>query len=582
MSLDGLSLSILVTELDERLTGGRVEKIFQPDKQTLILWIRKPGENFKVLISVAAQHPRIHITNVVPENPTSPPVFCMLLRKYLEDARIGEIRQHGTDRIVIIDFDVRVEQGLIATKQLVIELIGKHSNVIFVSEDIIHDSIRRVTTHMSRHRQVLPGKPYVLPPSQNRLNLFTNAPAIIVAQAVENQGPFLKSLVSTVDGMGPVTAREIMWRAGLSTDLAASSLSDADVATLESAIKEISSALHPAVCQPSVSIGQHNELLAIAAFPLHHLPYMYTRSFTSMSEAVEFAATLTTLYRPPILEELSKLIQVQSHRLERKKTVLEKELSEAQEAVTFRHYGDTLMIYLHQIPPSSTEIVLPDLFAEKPDQMVTIPLDPFLSPIANAQYYYGKYNKMERRQAMTKVQLSECCNEIDYLQSVTVALDNAISTEDAETIKEELIISGYITEKRKLRKPSTPHLHTPWKITIEGIPILIGKNNVQNDWLTFKESHPSDLWLHAKDIPGSHVIIRCGESEPSNSILNLAALCAAWFSKARNSSNVPVDYTRRRYVKKPSGSKPGFVIYEHQKTLYITPDSCLIDKLHIK
>ena len=582
MSLDGLSLSVLVTELDENLTGGRVEKIFQPDKQTLILWIRKPGENFKVFISVAAQHPRIHITKNVPDNPASPTAFCMLLRKYLEDARIGSIRQYGTDRVIILDFDFRAEQGLITTKQLIIELIGKHSNIIFASQGIIHDSIRRVTLHMSRHRQILPGKPYMPPPSQNRLDMFSDSSSAIVAQATNSHVSLSKSLINTISGMGPVTAKEIIWRAGLPAEIAASSLNNSNLTALEIAIREVSSELLSLVKQPTVLVDEHGQLAAIAAFPLHYQPNSHANSFKSMSEAIEFAADLNTMYRPPLLEELSKLIESQLHRQERKKTTLEKELEEAREASTFRHYGDLLMIYLHQIPPRATEISLPDLFAENPDEMVIIPLDPIHSPTTNAQYYYNKYNKLERRQAMTAVQLLECQHEISYLQSVAVAIDNALLPEDGEAIRKELISAAYITEKRKSRKIPAIHSETPWKFTVEGMTILIGKNNVQNDWLTFKESRPSDLWLHAKDIPGSHVIIRCGELNPSTTILTSAALCAAWFSKARNSSNVPIDYTRRRYVKKPSGSKPGFVIYENQKTIYVTPDSDAIDKLGIK
>ena len=582
MRLDGLSLSSLVAELNDRLTGGRIDKIFQPDKQTLIVWIRKPGENLKLLISIAAHAPRIHLANHCPDNPATPPVFCMLLRKHLEDARIGSIRQQGQDRIVILDFDVRAEQGLITTKQLIVEIMGKHSNIILVANDIILDAIRRVNMYMSRHRQVLPGKPYLLPPGQDRLSLFWAESAAIATSATTGQGQFTKALISTVSGMGPVTAREIAWRAGLPPDVAVQRLDSADTAAVSRAVEEVAAELSAPIPQPTVLIDQHGRLAAIASFPIHYLPHTEVRRFSTMSEAVEFAAALDTVYRPPLLEELLKLIQSELARLGRKQEVLAAELLEAQEADRFRHYADSLMIHLYQITPGIDEISLPDLFAETPDTTVTIPLDSVLTPLANAQRYYAKYNKLQRRQEMTAIQLAECSQEADYLHSVALALENAVSNEEAEEIRLELSESGYVKLKGSSRKTKTAYNFTPWKVTVDGTTILIGRNNRQNDWLTFKEAHPHDLWLHTKDIPGSHVIIRCGDSDPSTAVLTAAAICAAWFSKARSSSHVPVDYTRRRYVKKPSGAKPGFVIYEKQKTLYVTPDIATIEQLAIR
>ena len=579
MSLDGLSLSPLVAELNNRLAGGRIDRIFQPDKQTLILWVRQARETLKLLVSVSATHPHIHLADTVPDNPAAPPVFCMLLRKHLEDGRIGEVRQHGDDRIITIDFDVRVEQGLIATKQLIIELMGKHSNIIFVYNDVIIDSIRRVNVYMSRHRQVLPGKPYILPPSQDRLSLLTTAPAAIAAQATSSQGQLVKTLIASVSGMGPITSREILWRSGLPPDISAHRLDNADQCALTQAIEEMAALLQPDSLQPTVAVGEHGELAAIAAFPLCHLTKAQLHSFATMSEAVAFADTLSGVRKTPLHESMLKLVQAEISRLGRKKTLLEAELREATESNTFRHYADTLMIHLHEIPAGKAATTLPDLFAEKPNATVVIALDPLLTPLANAQRYYAKYNKLERRLFLTDGQLQECISEINYLDTVAFALESSASSEELEEVRLELVASGYLIIKTKPRKVTGQPVFTPWQLTVDTTTILIGKNNRQNDWLTFKVAHPDDIWLHTKDIPGSHVIIRCNGSTPSSAVLTTAAKCAAWFSKARASSNIPVDYTRRRYVKKPSGAKPGFVIYEKQQTLYVTPNGTDMEEL---
>lgn len=579
MSLDGLSLFPLVKELNTRLSGGRIDKIFQPDKSTLIIWIRQPRETLKLVLSIDANLPRLHLSENVPDNPAAPPVFCMLLRKHLEDGRIGAIRQHGEDRIIIFDFDVRVEQGQIVTKQIIVETMGKHSNIIFVYHDLIIDSIRRVNMYMSRHRQVLPGKPYVSPPAQNRLSLFSTLPLDIVTQVAERPVPLFKALIETVDGMGPVTAKELAWQAGLSSTFLTSNMDNADKAALAQAIGELTHRLQSNQIQPTVAIGSKGELTAIAAFPVNYLTKVTFRQFHSMSEAIAFAQTLTASHKAPLLEQLTKLVQTEWQRLARKQALLISELQEAKDAAIFRCYADTLMIYLHQIPLSSCEVALPDLFANQSDAMLTIPLDPALTPVGNAQKYYAKYNKLERRHSITQEQIAVCTSELAYLDSILVSLEHAVTVQEAEEIKQELVSTGYLTTKAKKRQsPPIPSYH-PWRVMVDGFEILIGKNNRQNDWITFKESHPDDIWLHTKDVPGSHVIIRCSGCQPSSDVLQAAAHYAAWFSKARSSSQVPVDFTRRRFVKKPSGAKPGFVIYEKQQTIYITPDASKLNCL---
>ena len=578
MSIDGLSLIPLVAELNGKLAGGRIDKIFQPDKLTLIMWVRQPGVTYKLLVSAQAGRQRIHLTEEVPDNPAAPPVFCMLLRKHLADGRISEIRQVDSDRIVMIDIDVIVEQGMIATKQLVIELMGKHSNIIFVYQEIILDAIRRVSSHMSRQRQVLPGRNFSLPPAQGRLNLISDDATCIAMQTTGTSGSLAKALMANVAGMGPVTAREILWRAALPPDITTDRLDAADIQSLAAVIAEIGKYLSLASAEPTVVILPVDKLAGIAAFRLEHLQQGEQKSFSTMTEAAAFADSLQGNRQIPLLQELTKTVTTEINRLVKKHALLTEELEEALGSELLRRQADTLMIHLYAIPDGAETVDLPDLFTHDQPGILTIPLNPRLSPLSNAQQYYAAYNKLQRRQQQTSLQLAECSRELAYLESVAINLAHNLSHQEAEEIRTELISSGYLPRLKRPRAAAAAN-SKPWETCVQGLLILAGRNNLQNDRLTFKTGHPDDIWLHTKDIPGSHVIIRCGPTAPDETVLAAAAQMAAWLSKARLSANVPVDYTRRRYVKKPSGAKPGYVIYEKQQTIYITPDEELVKDL---
>lgn len=573
MNLDGLSLSPLVTEINTRLIGSRIDRIFQLDKYTLIIWLRQPGENIPLLLSANPEYPRLHITDNVPENPSVPPVFCMLLRKHLEDGRIARIEQHGLDRVVSIYIDVRGEKGLIVTKQLTIEIMGKHSNIVLVQDGIIVDAIRRIGTTLSRVRHILPGKEYTPPPGQQGANLLTTAPDAFVASLLKDRAELglSKAIVDSTEGIGPLTAREIVWRAGLPSDMKAGSLDKDDATVLAEAVASVINPLSQGNIQPTIAVAADgSRLMGIAAFKLEHLTACQLQNYSSMSAAVEFAAGFKGKPEPPEKTLLQKLLAGEMTKLKRKETVIRQEAADAESANQYRAYGDILMTHLPSVAPGTTAITLPDLYADDPEtSTVTIPLAPQYSVIDNARHLYNKYNKLKRAQVSLASQLKECLTDYEYLDSILVALDQATTFDDINEIRQELVSAGYIKEKTK-RKPARPAALLTAK-TPDGIPVLIGKNNRQNDQVTFKHSQPDDLWFHTKDIPGSHVILRCGGAEPSPEALTAAATLAAYFSKARQSATVPVDYTRRRNVKKPAGAKPGFVIYDHQKTLYVTP-----------
>lgn len=581
MSLDGLSLSTLIAELNTKIAGGRIDKIFQTDKYTLSMWIRQPAQNLCLLISSNPEHPRIHLTNVAPENPTTPTAFCMLLRKHIEDGRIAQIDQHSLDRIALLSIDTIGAGGIIVTKCLTIELMGKHSNIILTQDNIIIDAIKRIGIGTSRHRQILPKMEYTSPPGQMRLNLLTTPITDFVnALTTTHTGLVTKAIISTGIGIGPVTARELVWRAGLPVDIMVDGLDSGDIIALSEALESIVTQFTSDLYSPTVMVDVDNRLIGIASFSLEHLLQKYTEHhFSTMSEAILFADSLSRTQRLPEQALLLKLVMDETGRLNRKQRILIQEQADATAADDFREYADILMANLNKISSGNNKIILPNLYSDSPDDnLLTIDLDPRLSPIENARSYYTKYNKLKRAQESLREQLSQCVQDIAYLDSIAVALEHATLAAELLDIRLELINAGYIKPLNKRRMPTPPSMPLTAR-TPEGLTILVGKNNRQNDIVTFKQAQPNDIWFHTKDIPGSHVILRIGSEDPSLSAIEAAAHLAAYYSKASQSAKVPVDYTRRRYVKKPSGAKPGFVIYDHQQTIYITPDKNIVDTL---
>ena len=572
MSLDGFSMHPLVQELDKALAGGRIDKITQPNKQSVMLSIRQPGQNRLLYISINPQNPVMHLLPAPLENPAEPPTFCMVLRKQIETGRIAAVRQHGLDRILILDIDFLAAGGKIVTKSLVAELMGKYSNIILIQDGMIIDALRKIGTTSSRVRLVLPGEAYALPPNQDKLDaLHTPAEEIIAALRQHPEAKLSKAFSEICLGFGPVTAKEIAFSAGLAANALISTLDDADFASLTDALRETIRVNTAETPQPCLILDGNKKLLAMAAFPLHYLSEGEQQSFTSLSEMLAAATKLTGSYVPPDKDRFKKLVHNELNRAENKLTVLQKEAVEAENAEEYRIKADNLMTYQYSLQDhADKEITVSDIYSTEGAQL-TIALDQRVSINQNIQSYYHKYNKLKRAQELLKQQLAECQGNIRYLASIETSLIASTSLAEIADIRAELISSGYLREKLKKKPSEKPS--QPFKFTApDGTQILVGKNNYQNDRLTFKIAQYNDIWLHTKDIPGSHVILRCGGSEPAEETLSLAASLAAHFSQAAGSSNIPVDYTACRYVKKPSGSKPGFVIFTNQKTLYVTPD----------
>lgn len=577
MSLDGISMHPLAIELDRAATGGRIDKINQPNKQSIVMGLRLPGRNLLLNITINPQNPAMYIIDKAPENPPEPPMFCMVLRKHLETGRIAGIRQQTLDRMLVMDIDILSTGGKIATKSLIVELAGKYSNIILVQDGIIIDALRKVGTNSSRLRTVLPGDAYLPPPPQDKLNLLETPMAEVLTAIQEKKELKLqKALLETCLGFGPVTARETAFGAGLPNNIPVQELNEGDFASLQDSLEEIKALFKEPCGTACIVTDPNNKVLATASFPLHYLTAGSSQTdhlltFETISAMLARATDLMGAYQVPEKEQLTKLVKNELNKAEHKIIKLQDDIAAAENADEYRIKADNLMTYQYQFQDrKDKEITVPNIYDEA-GAPISIKMDQRLSLMENIQAYYKKYDKLKRGKVLMEQQLQSCQEELDYLYTIEASLSSSHKLAEINEIKAELIAFGLLRIKQKKHAAEKPS--RPFKFTApDGTEILVGKNNYQNDRLTFKTARPGDIWLHTKDIPGSHVILRCDGADPTEDTLLLAAYMAVHFSKSQGSSKVPVDYTRARFVKKPSGAKPGFVIFTNQTTLYITPD----------
>ena len=551
MNLDGFSMRPLTMELGKNLIGGRVDKITQQNKVNLTLTIRQPGKTFLLRISLAPQNPSVHLIRKTPENLPEPPTFCMVLRKNLEGGRIAAIRQHELDRIIFIDVDSIGAGGRIQTFTLAAELIGKYSNLILISDGQIIDALKKIGTNSSRVRTVLPNQIYQLPPAQDKLDIFScDVEKILERIKADESARLDKAILNSCQGFSPTLAKEAAFLA--------------EQTDLTDALNKLRGNFSPCMIQ-----DDNGKILAISAVKLNHLRG-HVRTFETLSELLEVADEFLGSYVPPDKERFTKLVNNELRRAVNKISVLENELAAADNADLWRIRADNLSTYRYQLKDhADDEITVENIYD---GEKISIPLDKRLTIAANVQACYKKYDKLKRSTKFIAAQIELCREEIIYLESVAHSLTASTTLADIDEIRTELIAGGYLKDAKKRtalsKKPQPLKFIAP-----DGTEIFVGKNNAQNDRLTFKIAAPDDLWLHTKNITGSHVIIR--SSNVSDETLLLAAELAAYFSKAQNSSKVPVDYVQCKFVKKPSGAKPGFVIFTNQRTLYVTPKNIL-------
>ena len=568
MNLDGFSMRPLIIELSNALVGGRIDKITQQSKTSICFAVRQPGENFLLQLSVNPQNPSAQLIKKPLENLPEPPTFCMVLRKNLEAGRIAAIKQHEVDRVIIIEVDT-LGSGKIETFILVVELVGKYSNIILVKEGIIIDALKKIGTNNSRVRTVLPNQEYQLPPAQNKSDPFKTSIEELSAKIKSDENQRLdKAIMNVCQGFGPVTAKETAFRVGDNLE------------SLEKVLIDIREACKNP--KPCMILDNNKKVLAISAFTINYLINdsdckLQINHYESISEMLEAANNFIGSYVPPDKERFTKLIHNELKRATNKISVLEKELDEADNADDWRIRADNLLTYQYNIKDhADDEINVVNIYSET-GEFIKIPLDRRITISANVQAFYKKYDKLKRSINHINEQIEQCREEIKYLESIKHSLTASTTLAEIDEIKNELINGRYLKEGKKKTagsKKASPFIfHTD-----DGTEIIVGKNNYQNDKIR-QNADPNDIWLHTKDIPGSHVILKTGGVEPSEENLLTAAKIAAYFSQYKDSSNVPVDYTACKFVKKPSGSKPGFVIFVNQHTVYVTPDEEELSKI---
>ena len=567
MSFDGLFTRAITNELSSLLKGGRINKIHQPYKNEIILAVRANGINHKLLLSAHPSYSRVQITNEQYDNPNEPPMFCMLLRKHLEGSIIEDIKQAGLDRMIIFDIKGRNEIGDISYKQLIVEIMGRHSNIIIVdkSRNMILDSIKHVSFAVNTHRAIMPGQEYVMPPQQEKMNPFEAQEEDVLRLIDFNAGKIDKQLVSNFAGVSPVMAREIVFKAGL-----------ANRTTIPNAFISVMNQLREHHYQPSITNGGNKE--AFYLIPLEHMKGE-AKSFDSLSSLLD-RYYFGKAERDRVKQQgndLERLIVNEKEKNEKKIKKLEMTLEDAKKAEQYQLFGELLTANIFMAEKGMKEITVVNYYDEN-GASINIPLEPRKTPSENAQRYFTKYQKAKKSVNIVKEQIEIAKAEVAYFDALLQQVE-AASPKDIEEIREELIEGGYIRARQKKGNKNKQNLKPLLEKyrSSDDTEILVGKNNKQNDYLTNKVAGRDEIWLHTKDIPGSHVVIR--SKEPAEATILEAAQIAAYFSKARNSSSVPVDFTKVRHVKKPAGAKPGFVIYEQQQTVYVTPDEDIILKL---
>lgn len=582
MALDGIVTRAVVAEL-QRCVGSRINKIYQPTEHDLVFQLRAQGENVKLLLSANPTYPRVHLTQQQFLNPQEAPMFCMLMRKHCEGAVIESVRQIEMERIIHIEVRQRDELGDISVKRIVIELMGRHSNIILTdpSTGTIVDGIHHVTPAISSYRIVMPGFGYVAPPQQHKrhpLEVAEDEFAAIMAAAPEQdavnaeepaaaQEPDIAhTLIDRFSGISPLIAREIEYRSRQEAPAAATS----GLAGLWRAFAALMRDVRDNRYVPTLAENEKGKTFfsAVALTAIEGKQQTFD-SISACMEAFYGDKALRDTVKQRV-GDLIRFVQNEKNKNVKKIDKLRESLEEAKDADQYRIAGELLFASIHQIERGQKEIEVVNYYDEE-QRPIRIALDPLLSPSENAQRYLKKYNKYKNSLTVIEQQMDMAQEEIRYFESLLQQLEQA-SLHDIDEIREELIEQGYLRDRaKKTRKKKKSDKPTVQCFTSsEGIPIYVGKNNIQNEYVTNRLANPSDTWLHTKDIPGSHVVIR--GTDYSDATLEEAAQLAAYFSQAKQSSMVPVDYTLIRHVRKPNGAKPGFVIYDNQKTLYITPD----------
>lgn len=576
MPLDGIYIYSLAEEFKNKLVGCRVDKISQPEKDELILSLRGDRTNLKLLISASSTYPKIHLTNINKPNPVKAPMFCMVLRKYLGNARVTEISQISTDRIIAIDFESADELGFYSIYSLIVEIMGRHSNITLVRkrDNIVIDSIKHMTPEINSYRSLYPGINYVYPPESIKLNPFDFSFEDFNIYVDSNNIKFDYSIFSKM-----FTGVSTQFSKSISEALTINNieLNSFNLKNIYSYILMLFESLK----KGEFHFNAYYDASSVKDFyckELYQLENLNKRSYDSPSALIEefYHEKDKTDRLNAKSYDLQKIVNNNIDRCNKKLEILKKTLKECEEKDHYRIFGELLTANIYNIKKGDKSVKTLNYY-EVNEEYIEIKLDENKSPSENIQAYFKKYNKLKKSAEMAEIQINTTEQELDYLQSVLTNIKNVESYDEIDDIRRELTETGYIRfkkEDKKKSKTSKPHHF----LSSDGAHIYVGKNNIQNDSLTLKFADKQDIWMHTKNIPGSHVIIK-NAGKISDKTLEEAATLAAFYSKGKDSTKVPVDYTEVRNVKKPSGSKPGMVIYYTNKTIYIDPKKLELQKI---
>lgn len=572
MAFDGTVIANIVYDMHRLLTGGRIYKIYQPEADELLLVIKNQKETYRLLLSASASLPLVYFTSENKQNPLTAPNFCMLLRKHISNGRILSVVQPGMERILEISIEHLNELGDLCQKKLVIEIMGKHSNIIFLDDaSMIIDSIKHISSQVSSVREVLPGRTYTMPPSKGKIALAEITPAWMTETFFSRANSLQKAIYSSLSGISPMMANEICFRANLDGSASTASLSSAQQTALYGELIRLKTQLEQKEFSPCI-VYQGNTPQEFSALPLSMYTDMEIREFSSISEVLEtYYAEKEVVTR--IRQKSTDLRKIVSNAIERtakKYDLQRKQLKDTEKKEKYKVYGELLHTYGYDVQPGQKELTCVNYYD---NQEITIPLDGQLNAMDNAKKYFDRYGKLKRTYEALHALVEETHAELLHLESISNALEIARDESDLAMIKEELMEYHYVKRhgqnKKKSRSKSKPFHY----ISSDGFHMYVGKNNFQNEELTFKFANGKDMWFHAKKMAGSHVIVKLETAEDlPDRTYEEAARLAAYYSKGKNAPKVEVDYTRRRNLKKPPQAKPGFVIYHTNYSMNIEPD----------
>ena len=557
MALDGITIRALTNELQTSLVGGRISKIIQPEADELMLTIKTYERNERLLISAGASLPFVYLTDENKQAPMQAPNFCMLLRKHISGGHITAITQPGLERIIEIEIEHLDEMGDVKSKILTIELMGKHSNIIFRHPDgVIIDSIKHVSAAVSSVREVLPGRSYFIPKTEGKIDISDAENISSLCKPIS----LIKSLYTTFTGFSPAVAASLCEEAGLDGDRGANTFGESELCKLINAIDKLKEIIAANDFHPAVIVDEDGNPVEFEVTPLAQYRQMEHAAFKTVSEMLiaYYAGREEYTRIRQKSADLRKIVSTALERCVKKFDLQQKQLKDTEKMDKYKVYGELLQTYGYSAPEGADKITCDNYYTNEP---ITIPLDPTISAMANSVKYFDRYNKLKRTKEAVSAQLEETRADIEHLRSVMTSLDIAVGEEDLSQIKDELTDSGYIRRKSFAKQKRTVKSSPFHFISSDGFHIYVGKNNYQNDELTFKVANSGDWWFHAKKIPGSHVIVKCEGKELPDRAFEEAASLAAYYSSGRSMGKVEIDYVQRKEVKKPSGAKPGFVVY---------------------